>query len=1238
MAALAALAVLACGAAEVAWPPYKPLAAAPGHFSSVGNHRFNVSVPAAEAAAAAVVVTAVWRRPDSAPLSKAVYITSSANSSAPIPCSFVGEPSADSATFTFAPVAGSTQYFIYYMPFTTCEYAGGACVYGAQTTYDRAGTAGSCEPGPKATAGTGTAALAASYQARAAFESFEPMEQPMSAAELEQFLGAWPSSSAAIVVAEARENVVKMKRMLPHRWAGLTPATASSFEAAVRPGEKFTFQLAVVNMLGAAPAPAPPRHPISQPFCVQQSSSLAFCQKNKEAVCPWYIKTGGDPNITVGWASDPGSTDPNAKCCRSAPASCIWYQSKAQCEAALRTVSCLPCKTSAPNFGCPAWGTPLAPPPPNVSAVTFSSLQPASGSGAPIPAPHCMNTQGSDFWGRNFTVTAVPVLNGVLPLWVAAAIPTTAAAGTYHGTARVVYKGLNTTVSIALTVSGAVLPNGGDDDIERGTRLHWFDSTLGIGGDTTPAPYTPVKLLLPPRLLGTAHTQQAAQQAGHTVELLGKRITVSPSGLPAAIWVTQDQAGAPPLAAPRSVLASPGMSFAVDGLELGAPQLALGRATKMSVAWTSTSRDGAGAGTVTVAGSLDCTGYVSINVTVRAHKAIADAGVTLRLPSNPDSAFFAMGLGRPGGLMDHWVGSAKGDSNGAWLQFDLGSEVELDGFRLYGAGDNVHDVQSSFLQAAAPGSTPASYVWQPEVAASFATRRGAKLPQDFYFPGTKARIWRWVATAVSPSINCPGESSCQAQLAEVEFHEAGAKKGVFMLNQGSANHSLVFLSSGDGTPQNEAWKAVDGDLSYADFSAGWDTTCPSRGCRPLPNPPKPAHPPPPPGTTKASWKWDHQNGNNGVWFGSTKAGVRLQLKGEDPLWWAGSPYDSGTSPEPPVSWSNGGSGGIDAFSNGTALAYSGPRAMAAGEEMSFVFSLMVTPVRPHNLASRFKERWAQLGGPGNYTALAESGVTVVNMHQGNEVNPWINYPYLTNTAMKFAADACHDNAMKFSVYNTMRELSDRCFEYYAMLSFGAKEELATLVPGNGGGADWLQEHIREGYLPAWSNPVPVSALNLSGVPNPDPAEGARLQDAGMRVKALTRWNNYYVAGLRQIQRDYGTDGICERSGAPVFRTAPCAPAPVSRLPSWHSSARDGFAPQICRFGRDRVRPGHDAEGAQDAGRLGHGGPPRRPRLRLQLAGYELHGALPLHQSPLVRRRLRLRYALPGLLAVRNRRL
>ena len=44
----------------------------------------------------------------------------------------------------------------------------------------------------------------------------------------------------------------------------------------------------------------------------------------------------------------------------------------------------------------------------------------------------------------------------------------------------------------------------------------------------------------------------------------------------------------------------------------------------------------------------------------------------------------------------------------------------------------------------------------------------------------------------------------------------------------------------------------------------------------------------------------------------------------------------------------------------------------------------------------------------------------------------------------------------------MRELSDRCMELFPMISINE-----TLVQGPGGGADWLQEHLRQGYLPAY---------------------------------------------------------------------------------------------------------------------------------------------------------------------------
>ena len=130
------------------------------------------------------------------------------------------------------------------MPFTTCEYEGGACVYGAQSVYDSIGANGSCTNASTPADEVATA-LSAVYEARAPFESFAPMEMPMTASELQSFL-APRASSPLLVVAETREHQVKMRTQLPARWASapLKPA----LNASAQPGEHFSFQLAVVNV------------------------------------------------------------------------------------------------------------------------------------------------------------------------------------------------------------------------------------------------------------------------------------------------------------------------------------------------------------------------------------------------------------------------------------------------------------------------------------------------------------------------------------------------------------------------------------------------------------------------------------------------------------------------------------------------------------------------------------------------------------------------------------------------------------------------------------------------------------------------------------------------------------------------------------------------------------------------------------------------------------------------------
>jgi hypothetical protein len=180
----------------------------------------------------------------------------------------------------------------------------------------------------------------------------------------------------------------------------------------------------------------------------------------------------------------------------------------------------------------------------------------------------------------------------------------------------------------------------------------------------------------------------------------------------------------------------------------------------------------------------------------------------------------------------------------SWIVLDFGRQVTLDGLRLYSHGDSIHDVSDHFFQPATPGSStnPKAITWAAMVGMfEGAAGEGVNTPQDFGFPAAAARVWRWVVTGVHPSTKCPG-GQCQPDVAELEFHEAGNKPGVMMLNTGTANRSLVLTAvdfnsnAGGQTPANPAWKAVDGKLLYADYSEGWDANVAPASTLPSPPP------------------------------------------------------------------------------------------------------------------------------------------------------------------------------------------------------------------------------------------------------------------------------------------------------------------------------------------------------------------------------------------------------------------
>ena len=254
---------------------------------------------------------------------------------------------------------------------------------------------------------------------------------------------------------------------------------------------------------------------------------------------------------------------------------------------------------------------------------------------------------------------------------------------------------------------------------------------------------------------------------------------------------------------------------------------------------------------------------------------------------------------------------------------------------------------------------------------------------------------------------------------------------------------------------------------------------------------------------RLDWTWDVAKKNqDAIWVGDVNAGVQLTLKDdryERPLntnFYLSKPLVL------PASWGNGGKGTCSLGAEGGAYLVrcgSGPRRMEKGETQRYDFRLALTPFKPIDTdaqwTTRFYHRYAPLD------EIQATGANVVNVHHATPVNPWINYPFLRPAEMKAYVDAAHARGMKVKIYYTVREISNRAPELWALRSLGHE----VFSGGPGGGWAWLQEHVGGDYIGGWFVP--------------------EIQDAALVTSGISRWHNYYVEGLDWLARNVGIDGL-----------------------------------------------------------------------------------------------------------------
>jgi hypothetical protein len=252
-----------------------------------------------------------------------------------------------------------------------------------------------------------------------------------------------------------------------------------------------------------------------------------------------------------------------------------------------------------------------------------------------------------------------------------------------------------------------------------------------------------------------------------------------------------------------------------------------------------------------------------------------------------------------------------------------------------------------------------------------------------------------------------------------------------------------------------------------------------------------------------AWAWDVEHNQDSAWIGDVNAGLQFTLKDDTYSRPLNTNFYHSKPLVMPASWANNGRGGCrfseqgdDTFLVGC---YSGPRAIKHGEVLRYDLRLLITPFHPIDTKAQFTTRFFHAYKP--VGEAAATGANTLNIHHANEINPYINYPFLRPDQMKAYVDEAHARNLKVKIYYTVRELTNRAAELFALRSLG--DEIFSKGPA--GGFSWLQEHLATDYIAAWFVPD--------------------LKDAAIVNTGISRWHNYYVEGLNWLVKNVGIDGL-----------------------------------------------------------------------------------------------------------------
>ncbi len=275
------------------------------------------------------------------------------------------------------------------------------------------------------------------------------------------------------------------------------------------------------------------------------------------------------------------------------------------------------------------------------------------------------------------------------------------------------------------------------------------------------------------------------------------------------------------------------------------------------------------------------------------------------------------------------------------------------------------------------------------------------------------------------------------------------------------------------------------------------------------------------------WKWDvRTKSQDGVWIGGVNGGLKVKLKGVNYHRQLINIYYEYHALNLPDSWGNHNRGGAEILTNPSNTlfrAYSGRRHFVKGQKLHFDFELLVTPLKLIDKNIQFNDRYYHPGSDNTaeFVDYAKSkGANIINIHHRKDINPFINYPYITENIpvlRSFINDA-HEEDIRVKLYYTTRELTVNIPEIWAMRSLGGE----IIFPGPGpkvktvinrdGPHPWLIQNFKENFIPAWKTVIQTG-----------PYKG--YQDLSVITTPDSRLNNFYLEGLNWMVENLQIDGV-----------------------------------------------------------------------------------------------------------------